>query len=318
MNHHEEMNTNMHHMHHVHHGASDSEMPMNMPMHGSEHVLYSNGNSNGNGNSNPFCDDSGGTGGGMVMYMEGFRWTLLAETSDGEQPRSCLNLYVASWTLDTRYKFCAAMALVVVLGIATEGLGRWKHEVARQQHQQHHQQQQQHTRRARRNLYWKHACLQTLSILSAYLLMLVVMTYSLELFACVLLGLTIGYWLFGGETYRHGGGGTLCCGFLEPDDDGGGGGASVGNNSNNNSNHNEGLGGESPSLSPLLTERLLPDVIDDGNHGSGSGGSSGYGYGTTENHGHPCCNNNDDDDDDDGGDVEVVASPNENGQEGII
>eukprot|EP00537_Pseudo-nitzschia_pungens_P010080 CAMPEP_0172391928 /NCGR_PEP_ID=MMETSP1061-20121228/8212_1 /TAXON_ID=37318 /ORGANISM="Pseudo-nitzschia pungens, Strain cf. pungens" /LENGTH=384 /DNA_ID=CAMNT_0013122673 /DNA_START=432 /DNA_END=1586 /DNA_ORIENTATION=+ len=254
-----------------------------------------------------FCD----AGMGMVMYMEGFHWTLAPPRNnnnnnnnhnDNHGQRNCLNLYFESWTLDTRLKFFAAMVLVVVLGIVTEGLGRWKHEVAKQQQQLQQQQQQQlwqsRPRSRSERLYWTHTVLQGLSILSAYLLMLVVMTYSLELFSCVIAGLTIGYRVFGGETFRHGGGGgagTLCCDFLRDEPQ-----------SQSQS--------QPPSPSPSqtqpdsdsdsdaytnrrvsLTERLLPRTVEPNGGtlvGATATAGNGYSYYGTNSNGHSCCSSN--------------------------
>lgn len=144
---------------------------------------------------------------GMIMYMEGFQWTLKGEGS-------CLNFFFESWKLDTIPKFLAAMVCALAMGVATEGINRWKHNVA---------QQSKRTDNGfrvgtdGRKLRLMHSCLQGLSILSAYLLMLVVMTYSLELLFCVILGLMIGYYVFDGDSLHHGGG-TPCCNFLEGSD----------------------------------------------------------------------------------------------------
>mmetsp|Transcript_4478 Transcript_4478/g.10810 ORF Transcript_4478/g.10810 Transcript_4478/m.10810 type:complete len:224 (-) Transcript_4478:462-1133(-) len=139
---------------------------------------------------NALCNEMG-----MVMYMDGFHWTL-----KGDQ--SCLNLFFGSWTLNTVPKFIGAMLLVVALGIATEGINRWKHSVNMNSN-----------RNNNNNNKLIKACLQALSIASAYLLMLVVMTYSLELLLCVVLGLMIGYYVFDGDAIHHSG--TPCCNFWQ-------------------------------------------------------------------------------------------------------
>ena len=139
----------------------------------------------------------------MVMYMDGFRWTLKGDVA-------CLNFLFESWKLDTVVKFAAAMACVVAMGVATVGINRWKHNVFEKARRSH-------SRRDPRNgsrLRVFHTFLQGLSILSAYVLILVVMTYSLELLFCVILGLMIGYYVFYGDAINHNGG-TPCCIFLE-------------------------------------------------------------------------------------------------------
>lgn len=214
-------------------------------------------------NNNLLCQSDGM---GMIMYMEGFQWTLKGEGS-------CLNFFVGSWTLDTVPKFMAAMVCVVAMGIATEGIRRWKHDVGRA------------ARSLGRNsnsnsgggrLRVTHTCLQGLSILSAYLLMLVVMTYSLELLFCVILGLMIGYYVFDGDSLGHGGG-TPCCSFLEGSD-----------------------GGTQDGTS--LTESLLPrtttasfggGINSNSNNNNNSNDDTIHAASSTDslgNNGHSCCN----------------------------
>ena len=171
---------------------------------------------------------------GMIMYMEGFRWTL-------KGGGSCLNFFVASWKLDTTPKFLLAMVCVVLMGIATEGIARWKHSVG-----QKYQSASNLRETNLRKLYLLQTGLQAATILSAYLLMLVVMTYSLELLLCVVGGLMIGYYIFDGDVIRHGGG-SVCCNFLEA------------------------CGEESAEFAPTdaatptnLTESLLPRTTNDG------------------------------------------------------
>mmetsp|Transcript_534 Transcript_534/g.1270 ORF Transcript_534/g.1270 Transcript_534/m.1270 type:complete len:275 (-) Transcript_534:366-1190(-) len=265
-------------MHHNH------DMHINMHMHEdtpSEMMEMIKNDAGDSLDSNIFCDDKGM--GGMVMYMEGFHWTLLTEENK-KNARSCLNFYFESWKLDTRPKFFAAMLCVVFLGIVTEGIGRWKHEVFQQEKILRHQQGR---RQRLRQLHWMHTCLQGLSVLLAYLLMLVVMTYSLELLCCVILGLMIGYFVFGGEYFRHGGG-TLCCNFLNQDDT---------NSSSNNNNE-----GRDDSL----TENLLPSTsisIGGNNEDNDNNNNTDTLLG---NDGYSCCN-----------DTGVVTASSRNEEDGI-
>jgi len=69
-------------------------------------------------NSPSFCH-----GMGMIMYMEGFQWTL-------KRKSSCLNFYFPSWKLDTIHKFIAAMLCVFIMAIMTEGIARLKYDIS--------------------------------------------------------------------------------------------------------------------------------------------------------------------------------------------
>mmetsp|Transcript_3208 Transcript_3208/g.7321 ORF Transcript_3208/g.7321 Transcript_3208/m.7321 type:complete len:265 (+) Transcript_3208:98-892(+) len=194
-----------HHQHHQHHlDDGDGDFPsltMSMAVNDVDDTLPQS-------SEDPFCISDMG----MVMYMDGFRWTLKRGTS-------CLNFFFPSWTLDTLPKFIFAMVCVVAMGIATEGISRWKHDVAQKSKRALDLRRPgapgNHTgTNSGRRLRRMHTCLRGLSILSAYLLMLVIMTYSLELFCCAILGLMIGHFFFDNDSLHHGGG-TLCCEFLE-------------------------------------------------------------------------------------------------------
>jgi hypothetical protein len=147
--------------------------------------------------------------------MEGFQWTL-------KRKSSCLNFYFSSWKLDTIHKFIAAMLCVFIMAIITEGIARLKYDIS-------HTAKKRSTRRHRRlasannndnenKLWYIQTFLQGMNALFAYILMLVIMTYSLELLCCVIIGLMVGYFVFGGELYNHGAG-SPCCNFLETEDD---------------------------------------------------------------------------------------------------
>jgi len=65
--------------------------------------------------SNPFCSTR--MGGGMTMYMDGFRFTL-----SGNPDAPCINLLFPQWTLHSRGRFFIAMMGVLFFGIAIEGI----------------------------------------------------------------------------------------------------------------------------------------------------------------------------------------------------
>lgn len=133
----------------------------------------------------------------MTMYMDGFRWSL---TGDG----GCINLFFASWTLDTRGKFVGAMFGVILLGICTEGISRLRRALANR------------ARKSATEEHLRYTLQQTglhgLHALSGYMLMLVTMTFSGELFFSVIVGLMIGFYCFGDPTLNSS---NPCCAFLE-------------------------------------------------------------------------------------------------------
>lgn len=137
----------------------------------------------------------------MVMYMDGFSWSL----KGGE---SCINLYFGSWTLDTRGKFFLGMVGVVLLGFFTEFVSRLRHDLAKK------------AKGSANEDHFKYSLLQTglhgLHALSGYLLMLATMTFSCELMLSVIAGLMTGYYHFGGATFNTS---NPCCAFLEDESD---------------------------------------------------------------------------------------------------
>jgi len=142
-------------------------------------------------NGAPFCNG----GGAMVMYMEGFSFSL-----KGNQP--CLNLFFSAWTLDTRGKFLAAMIGIMALAVVTEGISKLRFLLSRR------------LNGAQRR--WSVTGLHGLQAFVGYVLMLATMTFSLELFLCVILGLGIGFWIFYDDNDTHV---TTnpCCNFLQDD-----------------------------------------------------------------------------------------------------
>lgn len=134
--------------------------------------------------------------------MDGFRWTLK------EEGNSCLNLYFASWTLNSKAKVFGAMAAVFFLAVLTEAISKLRHKL---------------TMRARdvstplaerKRIATFQTLLHGIHAFIGYVVMLATMTFSLELLCCVIFGLTTGYFVFGGESYSHVST-NPCCAFLE-------------------------------------------------------------------------------------------------------
>eukprot|EP00096_Caligus_rogercresseyi_P009505 TRINITY_DN3239_c0_g2_i1.p1 TRINITY_DN3239_c0_g2~~TRINITY_DN3239_c0_g2_i1.p1 ORF type:complete len:615 (-),score=139.56 TRINITY_DN3239_c0_g2_i1:296-2140(-) len=129
---------------------------------------------------NPYCT------GKMDMYMSGFE---VQGSAGGANP--CIVLFIESWTLDSRLKFCFGCIGVFLLGFTIEALISLRRKVSSG---------------CRRiisltgsNRKVKKAaliCTFGLNLALGYLAMLVAMTYSVELFCCVLFGLIMGHAVF--------------------------------------------------------------------------------------------------------------------------
>eukprot|EP00526_Cylindrotheca_closterium_P020842 CAMPEP_0113649554 /NCGR_PEP_ID=MMETSP0017_2-20120614/26334_1 /TAXON_ID=2856 /ORGANISM="Cylindrotheca closterium" /LENGTH=207 /DNA_ID=CAMNT_0000561941 /DNA_START=17 /DNA_END=637 /DNA_ORIENTATION=+ /assembly_acc=CAM_ASM_000147 len=148
--------------------------------------------------SNSFCQGDMG----MVMYMDGFRWTLK------EEGNSCLNLYFASWTLNSKGKVFGAMVGVFLLAVLAEGISKIRHNLSLRARDVSTPLSE------RRKIAIFQTLLHGLHAFIGYTVMLATMTFSLELLCCVIFGLTTGYFVFGGESYSHVST-NPCCAFLE-------------------------------------------------------------------------------------------------------
>jgi len=125
-----------------------------------------------------FCN-----GQGTDMYMKGF-------TTSGNGKDACVILLFKSWVLDTKAKFGIACVGVILLGIAIEGLLCLRREI-----------QSRKILLRIRGLARRASIvlLFSLNIGSGYLAMLVAMTYSVELFICMVIGLVLGHAIFNTE-----------------------------------------------------------------------------------------------------------------------
>lgn len=133
--------------------------------------------------SESFCDASMK----MAMYMDGIKSTFLQ--SDGTT--HCLNLLFSNCTLDTRLKFLLGMVCVFNLGIALEYLSlfRIKYIVKLERNRRDG------TTTSRAQVQFL-TYLQGLQVLIGYILMLVVMTYSVELILATVGGIMMGFYMF--------------------------------------------------------------------------------------------------------------------------
>lgn len=161
--------------------------------------------SHGGDSQNYFCQPMDGNG--MSMYMSGLKSSFM----NPDAP--CLNLLFPSYTLDSEFKFLAGMILVSGLGLLLEALPHWRRKyIARLERVEGNEDKVQLVSSA------LHGC----QALLGYLLMLVAMTYSIELLFSAVLGLSIGYYLFYKQRRNRFTGGnevepsstTPCCEFL--------------------------------------------------------------------------------------------------------
>ena len=149
------------------------------------------------------------------MYMEGFKFTLAG-------PEPCLNLFFPQWTLDSAPKFYAAMAGVFVLSILVEGISAMRYRIVRSVKEAHRRMGPRSTvappPKATQALRLVVTLLHGLQGLLGYLLMLSIMTFSVELLLVTVLGLAVGYGVF--FQYEEALGRVHvttnpCCSFLE-------------------------------------------------------------------------------------------------------
>ena len=130
-----------------------------------------------------FCD------GGMDMLMGGF------EVAGGSTPtvtKTCVILFFKSWNLDSAGKFAAACIGVFALGFCIEALICLRRKIVN-----------------RKRLFINIPmalrkiiviALFGTNLILGYLAMLVAMTYSVELFICVVVGLIVGHALLNSHT----------------------------------------------------------------------------------------------------------------------
>ena len=132
---------------------------------------------------------------GMVMLMNGFRIVL-----KGGCP--CINLFFPGWTLNTPYKFVGAMVGVFILALITELFGKFRTKAL------HLSTTTKTTQIMKKKLFrYVYLGMHGVHAIRGYFLMLAAMTYSVELFICVISGLVLGHALFattGGDGDENG------------------------------------------------------------------------------------------------------------------
>ena len=217
---------------------------------------------NDSSSSSSFCKPMMSSGhGGMIMYMDGFTFSLFHHnnSSSSSSLSPCLNLLFSGYTLDNPYKFILAMIIVTCIGISVEGIAWLKRRYVigiKKKIRTNNNNDNIHTSTAaaattindntnnnnnivddKEYIIAKYvlAGLQGLQAFIGYILMLAVMTYSIELLLSAILGLSLGFIIFGKykfllrdnediimtEVSGDGGGGhgesstTPCCDFMD-------------------------------------------------------------------------------------------------------
>ena len=156
-----------------------------------------------------FCSGSTGT----TMYMTGFISYLTGEyrTPGGETKPECINLWFESWTLDSQVKFFFGCIGVILLALATEGMGCVR-RIAKWNLKQHQSLSEESKGVIMTVLY-------AVQIFMGYLCMLVAMTYQSELFVCLIFGLALGHFVFNLESLREAKGAPdPCCPDIDVDE----------------------------------------------------------------------------------------------------
>jgi len=122
-----------------------------------------------NSNADAFCSPFARTD----MYMQGF-------TSIATEGRACVILFFREWVLDTKLKFIVACVGVCLLGVLTQGLISVRSSM----------------QKATGDSRIVGSLMFGLNVVVGWFMMLVAMTYSVELFSCATVGLVVGNFLF--------------------------------------------------------------------------------------------------------------------------
>jgi hypothetical protein len=117
------------------------------------------------------------------MMMDGFTSTLLSR--DGSSP--CVNYLFPTWTLDTPGKFAAACIGTILMGILIGLITKIRFRVSKMPAAKYQPRLLKNTLTV---------VLFAVNLIFGYIAMLIAMTYSVELFLSMALGLTMGYAMF--------------------------------------------------------------------------------------------------------------------------
>ena len=152
---------------------------------------------NTNNNTKPF--DGYCYGSGTTMVMEGMTSILFSKR--GETP--CINLIFTSLTLNNSFKFFIGCLLVLIVSILSQYITLYRLKLSNE------------IDNGNKMSYWIKILLYFIQMFIGYLIMLITMTYSLELFLMVIIGLTIGFALFNLKFPQLVNNGAECCSNIE-------------------------------------------------------------------------------------------------------
>ena len=124
----------------------------------------------------------------MTMYMDGFHWSLLFN----RPPNAiCLNYFVSTWRIQHPSEFRGCLIYTFFLAILLEALSSVRNICVQYlQHRQERSRRRQWLLKATQHVIA--TILYALQTILGYLLMLIAMSYSIELFLSIIFGLIIG------------------------------------------------------------------------------------------------------------------------------
>ena len=168
------------------------------------HSTTGNNNSRNHNNTVDMCHDMY-----MTMYMDGFHWSLFHYRHLKSPPQMiCLNYFVSTWKVQYPSEFRGCMIYTFLLAILLEAISSIRTMCAQYFQERKNDLSrtlQQHiSRRSRRRHQWRMEAIRqlitiilyTFQTIIGYLLMLVAMSYSMELLLSIFSGLIIGNGLF--------------------------------------------------------------------------------------------------------------------------
>merc|ERR1711862_624675 len=115
--------------------------------------------------------------GGTSMYMDGFQWRGVY----------CVIYLFPAWTLNARWKVFLACVGTILSGIFLEGIITARRQILLSK---------EFRKKSRNMKLYISMSIYGIQFTVGYLVMLIVMTYNIPLFICVILGLMIGHVLF--------------------------------------------------------------------------------------------------------------------------
>lgn len=134
-------------------------------------------------------------GSGTTMIMEGMKSVIFNKGSD----IACTNILFEHLTLNNSYKFGAACVLILIVCIFSQYLTSYRLKLSAESND------------GSRYKYWRKIFLYFIHMNLGYLIMLIGMTYVIELFLMVTMGLTVGFAIFNMKETALVNNGAECC-----------------------------------------------------------------------------------------------------------